>query len=177
VADTYNHTIRKITPAGVVSTSAGTAGVLGSTDATGAAARFRYPMGLSTDSSGNVYVADSENFTIRKITPAGVVTTLAGTAGALGSTDATGAAARFNRPQGLSTDSSGNVYVADTNNHTIRKITPAGVVSTIVGTTLVIGFTPGALPGVITRPYGMTVSGTSLYFTTNNGVAEVTNLP
>jgi hypothetical protein len=61
--------------------------------------------------------------------------------------------------------------------HTIRKITPAGVVSTIVGTNLVVGFTPGALPGVIARPYGVAVSGTSLYFTTNNGVAEVTNLP
>src|SRR6267378_1010209 len=114
VADSSNHTIRKITPAGVVSTLAGTAGLPGSTDATGAAASFNGPFGVATDSAGNVYVADSNNHTIRKITPAGVVSTLAGTAGLTGSTDATGTAARFNYPRGVATDSAGNVYVADT---------------------------------------------------------------
>jgi len=128
VADTFNHTIRKITPAGVVTTLAGTAGVTGSTDGTGAAASFNRPVGVATDSAGNVYVADSFNDTIRKITPAGAVSTLAGTAGVTGSTDATGAAASFNFPQGVATDSAGNVYVADSNNSTIRKITPAGAV-------------------------------------------------
>src|SRR6266581_5072188 len=94
---------------------------IGSADGTGSAARFDYPWGMATDSSGNVYVADTYNYTIRKITPAGVVTTLAGLAGSSGSADGTGSAARFNRPSGVATDSSGNVYVADYGNSTIRR--------------------------------------------------------
>ena len=133
VADTYNHTIRKITPAGVVSTLAGLAGSCGSADGTGANARFYYPYGVAVDSAGNVYVADTDNHTIRKITPGGVVSTLAGLAGSSGSADGTGANARFHYPSGVAVDSAGNVYVADTDNHTIRKITPAGVVSTLAG--------------------------------------------
>src|SRR6266496_4278817 len=133
VGDTYNNTIRKISPAGVVTTLAGLAGSGGSDDGTGSAARFYLPVGMATDSSGNVYVADTFNYTIRKISPAGVVTTLAGLAGFPGSDDGTGSAARFSFPEGVATDSSGNVYVADTSNHTIRKITPAGVVTTLAG--------------------------------------------
>ena len=129
VADANNHTIRKVTPAGVVTTLAGLAGNSGSADGTGSAARFHSPNGVATDSSGNVYVADTGNHTIRQITPAGVVTTLAGLAGSSGSTDGPGSAARFYYPEGVATDSSGNVYVADTVNDTIRKITPAGVVT------------------------------------------------
>src|SRR5438105_3678542 len=106
---------------------------IGSADGTGSAARFSQPSGVATDSSGNVYVADSYNHTIRKITPAGVVTTLAGLAGSRGSADGTGSAARFYYPWGMATDSSGNVYVADSFNSTIRKITPAGVVTTLAG--------------------------------------------
>ena len=85
------------------------------------------------DSAGNVYVADTFNHTIRKITPAGVVSTLAGLAGSIGTANGTGSAARFNYPEGVAVDSAGNLYVADTDNHTIRKITPAGVVSTLAG--------------------------------------------
>src|ERR1043166_3677051 len=133
VADGYNHTIRKITPVGVVTTLAGLAGSVGSADGTGSAARFNFPTGVATDSAGNVYVADTSNYTLRKITPAGVVTTLAGLAGSLGSADGTGSAARFNNPYGVATDLAGNVYVADTFNSTIRKITPAGVVTTLAG--------------------------------------------
>src|ERR1043166_5434592 len=133
VADTHNSTIRKITPAGVVTTLAGLAGITGSDDGTGSAARFNWPSGVATDTSGNVYVADGRNHTIRKITPAGVVTTLAGLAGSSGSADGTGSAARFYGPSGVATDSSGTVYVADSGNHTIRKITPAGVVTTLAG--------------------------------------------
>src|SRR2546427_465488 len=120
-----------ITHAGVVTTLAGLAGITGSADGTGSAARFFYSRGVATDSSGNVYVADISNHTIRKITPAGVVTTLAGLAGTYGSDDGTGSAAQFNGPSGVATDSSGNVYVADSSNNTIRKITPAGVVTTL----------------------------------------------
>jgi len=143
VADVDNHTIRKVTPAGIVTTLAGTAGVMGSADGTGAAASFRDPGGVATDGADNVYVADSGNNTIRKVTPAGVVTTLAGTPGVGGSADGTGAAASFENPHNLATDSAGNVYVADTSNDTIRKITPAGVVTTLAGTPGVAGFADG----------------------------------
>ena len=122
VADTDNHTIRKIDALGVVSTFAGKAGFPGSDDGTGTAALFNRPSSVAVDSSDNVYVADTYNNTIRKITPGGVVTTLAGTAGSSGSDDGTGAAARFYTPRGVAVDSRGNVYVADTYNHTIRKI-------------------------------------------------------
>ena len=133
VADTFNNIIRKVTPAGVVSTLAGTAGAEGSADGTGAAARFSYPGGVAVDGSGNVYVADSGNNTIRKVTPAGVVSTLAGSAGVSGSADGTGAGARFDFPTGVAIDGSGNVYVADEGNNAIREVTPAGVVSTLAG--------------------------------------------
>jgi D-alanyl-D-alanine dipeptidase len=133
VADASNHTIRKITPAGVVATLAGLAASSGTNDGTGSAARFYYPIGVAADSTGNIYVADTENYTIRKITPAGVVTTLAGLAGSTGSADGTGSAARFNTPYGVATDSAGNVYVADSLNFAIRKITSAGVVTTLAG--------------------------------------------
>src|SRR5436190_2246642 len=107
----------------------------GSTDGTGSAARFNSPAGVAVDSAGNTYVADTVNSTIRKITPAGVVTTFAGLAGSTGSTDGTGSAARFNFPSGVAVDraGTGNIYVGDTSNFTIRKITPAAVVTTLAG--------------------------------------------
>jgi hypothetical protein len=134
VADTNNHTIRKVTPAGVVTTLAGLAGSDGSTDGTSSAAQFTNPNGVAVDGNGNVYVADTANHTIRKITPTGVVTTLAGLAGDTGSADGTGSTARFTNPTGIAVDASGNVYVADTENHAVRKVTAAGVVTTLAGT-------------------------------------------
>src|SRR5262249_4021599 len=112
VADQNNHTIRKVTPAGVVTTLAGTAGLPGSADGTGGAARFNFPAAVAVDGSGNVYVADGNNDTIRQITASGIVTTLAGSAGAPGSADGMGAAARFGTPTGVAVDTAGNVYVA-----------------------------------------------------------------
>ena len=108
-------------PVGTVTTFAG--GAQGSADGTGADARFADPQGVAVDGGGNVYVADRSNNTIRKVTPSGVVTTLAGTAGSSGSADGTGAAARFNSPSGVAVDGGGNVYVADY--QAIRKVTPA----------------------------------------------------
>ncbi|MEJ1972626.1 MAG: hypothetical protein WDM96_09250 [Lacunisphaera sp.] len=119
VADKQNHTIRKITPEGVVSTLAGSPGLSGSADGTGGAARFDTPKGLAVDGSGNVYVADSMNYTVRKITPAGMVTTLAGQPGKLGYADGPAGSARFNFVAQIAADSAGNVFVAD---HGIRRI-------------------------------------------------------
>ena len=133
VADASNHTIRKITPSGAVTTLAGSAGHPGSTDGTGSAARFSSPGGVAVDSDGIVYVADSYNHTIRKITPGGTVITWVGSAGNAGSTNGVGGEARFESPYGVAVDSAGNVYVADTSNHTIRKITPAAEVTTLAG--------------------------------------------
>jgi len=177
VADCGNDTIRKITPDGVVTTFAGTAQMTGSIDGTGAAARFKNPTGVATDSSGTVYVADAGNNVIRKITPTGVVTTLAGTAGMTGSDDGVGTAAGFNDPESLTTDDLGNLYVADSGNGTIRKITPDGTVTTVVGVAGTIGFTPGNLPGILGRPHGVTFRAGALYVTTENGVAMVTYVP
>ena len=133
VTESANNTIRKITPAGVVSTLAGTAGASGSADGTGAAAGFSFPWGVAVDAARNVYVTDSGNSTVRKITLAGVVTTLAGMAGQNGIADGTGSAARFFAPQGIGVDAAGTLYLTDTQNATIRKITAAGVVTTLAG--------------------------------------------
>ena len=133
--DTANSTIREVTPSGAVTTLAGLAQASGHNDGTGSAARFNDPHGLTLDSVGNVYVADTGNSTIRQITPAGVVTTLAGLAGNYGTADGTGTYAQFWGPFSVAVDSADNVYVADTGASTIRKINSVGVVSTIAGYT------------------------------------------
>jgi sugar lactone lactonase YvrE len=133
VADTGNHLVRKITPDGFVTTLAGMAFTAGSIDGTNSTARFNYPQGVAADTAGNVYVADTGNDTIRKITPSGIVTTLAGSPGKPGNADGVGSAASFNGPWGLAVDDAGNILVADTGNGTIRKITPAGSVTTLAG--------------------------------------------
>ncbi len=133
IADSYNDTIRKVTPAGVVTLVAGTPGTAGSTNGPVATALFDATAGVAVDPSGNLFVADDGNNEIREISAAGVVTTLAGTAGSPGTVNGTGGAARFADPQNLAIDSSGNLYVADGNGNTIRKVTPAGVVTTLAG--------------------------------------------
>jgi sugar lactone lactonase YvrE len=140
VADKMNHTLRRITPAGVTSTFAGAAGVSGTDNsAVPTSARFNNPSGVAIDSAGNLYIADTFNHTIRKITPAGLVTTFAGVEQSSGTTDGTGPSALFNSPTGLALDASGNIYVADTANATIRRITPAGTVSTFAGLPTISG--------------------------------------
>ena len=179
VADISNNTIRKITPAGVVSTLAGLAGSPGSADGTGSAARFFGPFGVAVDAAANVYVGDADNSTIRKITPAGVVSTLAGLAGIVGSADGAGSAARFNFPSGVAVDAAGNVYVADLNNNSIRSITPAGVVGTLAGSASGSGSTDGTGNAARFRdPFGVTVDAAGNVYVadaSNNTIRKVTS--
>lgn len=133
VADTGNHTIRVVSPSGEVTTLAGVAETPGSSEGKGARGLFNAPNGIYVNASGTVYVADTGNHTIRKVS-AGYAATLAGSPGLFGWVDDTGTLARFRNPQGITGDPAGNLYVADTLNHSIRKITPGGVVSTLAGT-------------------------------------------
>jgi DNA-binding beta-propeller fold protein YncE len=130
IPDVANHTIRKLSRAGVVTTLAGTPGVAGATDGAGADAHFREPTGLALDKAGNLYVADTGNHTIRKVTPKGVVTTLAGTPGKGGREDGQGAAASFQSPEGIAVDASGTLFVVDVFYSNIRRISPEGLVTT-----------------------------------------------
>jgi hypothetical protein len=166
VADSGNSTIRKITPAGVVSTIAGLAGVRGSADGTGSNARFFGPSGIVVDGAGNLFVTDYG--TIRKVTSAGVVSTIAGVAGATGITDGTNSDARFAGPTGITVDDAGNLFVADGNNDTIRKITPVGtnwVVSTLAGQAGTDGIKDGIGSSArFFRPEGIVVDGAGNLF-------------
>ena len=144
VADRGNQIIRKVTAAGVVTTVAGTVGISGSTDATGTAAQFSQPGGLTVGSGGDIYVADTGNQLIRKIGTGGVVTTLAGAAGTAGSTNGTGTTAEFSQPYGIVIDSSGNLFVTELGSSTIREVTQAGVVTLFAGTAGSAGSTDGA---------------------------------
>ena len=170
VADTANHTIREITPGAVVTTVAGLAGQSGSMDGIGSAARFNSPIGVAVDQGGNLFVGDSDNNTIRKITPGAVVTTLAGLAGVAGSTDGTGSAARFSGPRGIAVSSAGIIYVCDTFNNTIRKITSAGVVTTLAGLAGAIGSTDGTGSAArFNRPREIALDAASNLFVTDTG--------
>lgn len=139
VADTYNHTVRQVQPLGTnwtVTTLAGKAGVHGTSDGPGSAAAFYYPNELTVSPSGDLFVADSYNHTIRQVTPGGTVSTIAGTAGANGVADGTNTSARFYFPSGITSDSFGNLFIADTYNTLIRKISPVGtdwITTTLAG--------------------------------------------
>ncbi|MEO7211458.1 NHL repeat-containing protein [Mucilaginibacter sp.] len=164
VADSFNSAIRKIGTDGKVTTIAGN-GNLGLVNGTAEVAQFYSPSALAVDATGNVYVADRGNNAIRKITPAGVVTTFAGN-GEAGYTDGTGSAAYFNTPTGIAVDAAGNVYVADNGNNIIRKITPAGVVTTIAGSRTV-GYANGV--GILAnfnKPTGIALDATGNIYVT-----------
>ena len=146
VADSGNNAIRKITPDEAVSTLAGSPGNFGLADGPGSTAGVRAPIGLAANHVGNIYAADGNNL-IRKITPDGMVSTLAGCSGCLPSADGPAAAAGFGQPRALAPDNVGNVYVADTSDLTIRKLTAAGIVTTLAGSQLA-GFANGTGPTV-----------------------------
>jgi NHL repeat len=174
VADTANATIRKITAAGVVTTLAGAAGQPGEMDGTGDAARFSSPTGVAVDTTGNLYVVDQDNHAIRKVTPAGEVTTFAGRLEEFGIADGVGTAARFSTPSGIAIDAAGNLYVADTNNHTIRKITAAGVVTTLAGTPSTVGSADGAgAAAQFSSPVAVAVDGSGNVYVADTGNATI----
>jgi surface protein len=171
-----NMVIRKITAAGVVTDFAGSRGVRGSLDGTGTMASFDSVNGLAVDGSGNIYAADMGNHRIRKITADGVVTTLAGSS--YGYEEGTGTSAKFAYPRGVAVDASGNVYVADVNNHRIRKITPTGVTSTFAGSTK--GFADNsAASAKFNQPFGVAVDGSGNVYvadTYNHRIRKITSL-
>jgi hypothetical protein len=178
VADTGNHTIRAVSAAGAVGTLAGAVGVAGAVDGTGTGASFAYPGGLAVDTAGNVYVADHNNHTVRKVTASGTVTTLAGAAGIPGSADGVGAAARFNGLTGVAVDVNGTVYVADAGSSTIRKISAGGVVTTFAGLAGVAGSSDGVGSAArFNAPQGIAVDGAGVVYvadTNNSTIRKIT---
>ncbi len=132
VANYLSNDILFVNSSGNVSLFAGADTLFGANNGPANSATFYFPNSVTVDGTGNIYVADGVNNLIRKITPGGAVSTLAGS-GFAGAVDSTGTAASFNGPAGLAVDAAGNVYVADANNNLIRKITPAGVVTTVSG--------------------------------------------
>lgn len=174
IADKNNNCIRKITPQGAVTTFAG--GTAGYADGTGTAAQFSKPYGLAIDKDGNIYVADSANNRVRKITPQGVVTTVAGS-GTAGLVNAAGMGAQFNSPSGLVLDSSGNLYVVDKMNHCIRKISPQGIVTTVAGSGIAGYIDSTGMAAQFNKPCGMAIDKDgNLYVTDvgNNNIRKIT---
>ena len=170
IADTLNHTIRKMDDMGNVITLAGLAGTSGSSNGSDSAARFNRPYGITVDSGGNAFIADRSNNTIRKITAAGVVSTIAGSATLQGSDDGNGSTARFNRPTGITIDSAGNLYVSDQNNHTIRKITATGDVSTFAGAAGVAGSADGSAASArFSSPAGLAIDSAGFLLVADQG--------
>ncbi len=177
VADVDNNQIRKITSGGLVTTLAGNT-TPGSNNANGIAASFRGPYGVAVDASGNVYVADTGNNLIRKITPSGDVTTLAGS-GNPDSTNGTGTAASFNNSYGIAVDASGNVYVADSGNNLIRKITPTGKVTTLAGSGVASDLDGTGIAAAFYNPRGIALDASGNIYvadTDNQLIRKVTSV-
>ena len=182
IADFGNQRIRKVTPGGIISTVAGNGGTGFSGDGGPAiSAQLNSPWGVAVDSAGNLYIADNQNNRIRKVTPGGTISTVAGN-GTIGFSGDGGPAtsARLSNPRGVLVDSAGNLYIGDSFNHCIRKVTPGGTISTVAG----LGGNPGfsgdngpATSAELTYPEGMALDAAgNLYIadSTNHRVRKVT---
>jgi len=168
VADNGNNVIRKISFKGNVTTLAGS-GARGSLDGTGTAATFNQPEALCVDLGGNVYVADAGNNKIRKITPQGVVSTLAGN-GTAGLMDGKFTDSEFNQPAGIAIDKNGNLFVGDTGNNVIRKIVPnSGLVITYAGTGQVGSNNSSLTASTFSSPQGLVVDPYGRIFVVDTG--------
>ncbi len=173
VADTGNAVIRSVSGDATVLSYAGGVGVHAHADGLGAAARFNHPEGVASDAEGNIYVADTENHTIRKIAVSGAITTIAGTPGIYGARDDLGTQALFSLPAGIAVMGTGEnlvVYVADTGNHTIRKISANGQVTTFAGAPATPGSSDGpSLSARFREPRGMVVDGDGTIYLADTG--------
>jgi sugar lactone lactonase YvrE len=173
VADTGNHTVRRIDSAGQVTTVAGSPGVCGSADGNGGTARFCNPQDVAVDHWGNVYVVDTGNSTVRMIAPGGKVSTLAGLAGQCAATDGSEGVSRLCAPAGIHVDGN-DLYIADTGNATIRRINLDNVTSTIAGVAGRQRIVLGPLPGGLDHPIGVTLAPDgSVALTTHNLVVKL----
>ena len=172
VTDEWNNTLRKLTSLGYTSTFAGS-GVMGSTNGGALASSFNYPWGVTSDTLGNVFILDGYNYTVRKINPAGQVSTYAGNVGIVGSADGNGSNASFNNAAGICYNRANkSLYVADTKNHTIRKVSfvssivlnatinGANSATTCYGDTITVSVSPSGLTGYSVYDNGVLV-GTS----------------
>jgi hypothetical protein len=186
VADTYNDTLRKVTPVGtnwVVTTIAGTAGSSGSANGTNGAVQFDHPYGIAVDPAGVLYVADTFNSTIRKLVPVGtnwVSSTIAGLAHNSGTADGTNSIARFNGPSSLIVEGGTNLYVADFNNHAIRSVTLSGtnwIVKTIAGIAGIPGLADGTNSAArFYQPQGLCQGNFGNLFITDSGNSLIRKL-
>ncbi|HVT79594.1 MAG TPA: hypothetical protein VHM90_02965 [Phycisphaerae bacterium] len=174
IANNGDNAILKITAQGVVSVFAGNPGTSGSADGKGSSATFATPRGIAIDGRNNLYVADEGNSNIRKITPDGTVTTLAGNAHQAGSADGTGTAASFAAPRSLTAARDGTVYVVDTDNHAVRKIAPGGVVTTLAGKPGESGYADGRGGAArFSEPRGIAVDAAGNVYVADTGNAAI----
>lgn len=189
IADTGNHTIRRVSyrlsfeacpQPYFVDTLAGSAGEAGSVDGPPSIARFNTPRGIASAPDGSLYVADTGNHTIRRIGADGTVTTVAGEAGVAGYNEGVGRAAHLNMPSGIDVNARGEVFIADTGNHVIRKLTQDGRLVTIAGQPGVAGYADGdAASALFAGPVGIRLDGENLYIadTSNNVIRQLTLVP
>jgi sugar lactone lactonase YvrE len=192
IADTYNNVIREVTPNGQISTFAGngTAGYSGD-NGPATSAELCAPSGVAVDSLGNVYIADSCNNVIRRVSTTGIITTVAGdyaldqSDGGLGGFSGNGGpaiSAQLNSPQGVALDQAGDLFIADTFNNSIREVTPDGTISSLVNTTAAKGNTNAstAAASTLSGPYAVAVDNSTgdVYIadTSNNKVKVVSGL-
>jgi sugar lactone lactonase YvrE len=181
VGDTGTDRIRRLTQlSSDVHSVAGTADTAGANDGPAITARFDGPTGVAVDATGNIFVADTQNDLIRRIGTDGVVTTVAGAPGAAGFADGVGSVARFDHPTALAFDSLGNLYVADTGNHAIRRIAPSHLVSTMIGTGAPGHKNGAGTAAMLSSPSGIAFDPSGLLYiadTGNNVIRVATTTP